>query len=150
MSASIRITTEYRISFSHDYPKLHGQTSATLLAVIPIRIDKDTPRELLEYDTVYYVKDKTSLYAEKQYFPLPTGDYIQLVFIGNLRIPFCTIRKVWPPQKADYYKAAIGSEFAVHVKGREGGVKVKAHIIKAYRRETGAEEKERGDLCHED
>ena len=39
------------IKFSSDYPKLHGQTTAELLAVKPIRIDKDTPKELLEYDT---------------------------------------------------------------------------------------------------
>lgn len=38
------------IKFSHNYPKLHGQTSAELLAVRPIRIDKNTPAELLEFD----------------------------------------------------------------------------------------------------
>lgn len=115
--------TTRTIRFSHDYPKLHGQTTAKLLAVRPIRIDLNTPDELLEYDTTYYekpFKDETSLYAEKRRFPLPTGDYIQLVFIGNLHIPFCTIRKAWPPQKVEYYKAAIGYDFAIHVK-KEGG-----------------------------
>lgn len=112
----------HRIKFSHDYPKLHGQITAELLAVRPIRIDRNTPDELLEYDTTYYekpFKDETSLYAEKRRFPLPTGDYIQLVFLGNLRIPFCTIRKAWPPQKVDYYKAAIGHDFVIHIE--EGG-----------------------------
>lgn len=33
------------IKFSGDYPKLHGQTSAGLIAV------RDTPAELLTYDT---------------------------------------------------------------------------------------------------
>lgn len=33
------------IKFSGDYPKLHGQTSAELIAV------RDTPAELLTYDT---------------------------------------------------------------------------------------------------
>ena len=37
-----------KIKFSHNYPKLHGQTSAELLAVRHIRIDENTPRELLE------------------------------------------------------------------------------------------------------
>lgn len=101
------MTTAHTIKFSHAYPKLHGQTSASLLAVIPIRIDKDTPRELLEYDTKY----------DGGYFPLPTGDYIQLVFIGNLHIPFCTIRKAWPPQKVEYYKATIGYDFEIKIKG---------------------------------
>lgn len=39
------------IKFSGDYPKLHGQTSAELIAVRDIRIDRDTPAELLTYDT---------------------------------------------------------------------------------------------------
>lgn len=108
------------IKFSHAYPKLHGQTSAELLAVRPIRIDRNTPDELLEYDTTYYdkpFKDATSLYAEKQRFPLLTGDYIQLVFLGNLGIPFCTIRKNYPPQKGDYYRGKVGDTFTIEIKG---------------------------------
>ena len=107
------------IRFSHDYPKLHGQTTAELLAVKPLRIDRNTPDELLEYDTTYYDKpflDETSLYAEKQRFPLPPGEYIQLIFLGNLRIPFCTIRPAWPKSKVEYYTAAIGETFNVEVR----------------------------------
>lgn len=103
------------IKFSHHYPKLHGQTSGTLLAVLPIRIDKNTPKELLEYDTKY--AEKVGLGAVFDYFDLPTGDYIQLVFLGNLRIPFCTIRKAWPTSKVEYYKSKIGEEFAIKFKG---------------------------------
>ncbi len=98
------------IKFSHDYPKLHGQTSAELLAVRPIRIDKNTPKELLEYDTKY----------DGGYYKLATGDYIQLVFLGNLRIPFCTIRKAYPPSKVEYYKSKIGEQFEVMVKPISG------------------------------
>ena len=94
------------IKFSHNYPKLHGQTSAELLAVRPIRIDKNTPAELLEYDTSY----------DGGHYPLPTGDYIQLIFLGNLRIPFCTIRKNYPPQKMDYYSGSVGDVFDVVIK----------------------------------
>ena len=101
-----------RIGFSHRYPKLHGQTSATLLAVMPIRIDKDTPQELLEYDTKY----------DGGYFKLPHGNYIQLVFMGNLRIPFCTIRAAWPTSTVEYHKSKIGEQFAIKFKG-EGGEK---------------------------
>ena len=107
------------IKFSHDYPKLHGQTSATLLAVVPIRIDRNTPKELLEYDTAYW-DEITSGGSIKAYFPLPTGDYIQLVFLGNLRIPFCTIRKAYPPSKVEYYKSKIGEQFKVIVKPISG------------------------------
>ncbi len=103
------------IRFSHNYPKLHGQTSATLLAVLPICIDAQTPPELLAYDTTYNGGN----------FPLPHGQYLQLVFLGNLRIPFCTIRAAWPPSKVEYYNGAIGEEFSVYVKpeAQEGGAK---------------------------
>lgn len=113
----------YTIKFSHDYPKLHGQTSAELLAVRPIRIDRNTARELLEYDTTYYEHrtEFNQTFAVKRHFPLPTGDYIQLVFLGNLRIPFCTIRKAYPPSKVDYYNSAIGEVFGIEV--LEGGAK---------------------------
>ena len=103
------------IKFSHNYPKLHGQTSAELLAVRPIRIDKNTPKELLEYDTTYWEYVSLGGYVKSR-FPLPTGDYIQLIFLGNLRIPFCTIRKNYPPQKGDYYRGKVGDIFTIEIK----------------------------------
>lgn len=95
------------IKFSSDYPKLHGQTSAELLAVKPIRIDKNTPKELLEYDTKK---------ADGTYYELKTGNYIQLVFLGNFGIPFCTIRSKrnrYTEDKESYYKQFIGQVFEV-------------------------------------
>ena len=103
------------IKFSHDYPKLHGQITAELLAVKHLRIDSNTPEELLEYDTTYF-ECVENLGRVKEYFPLPTGDYIQLIFLGNLRIPFCTIRKAYPPSKVEYYTASIGETFIVKIK----------------------------------
>ena len=91
------------IKFSHDYPKLHGQASAELLAVRPIKIDAHTPQELLDYDTTY----------DGGRFPLKSGEYIQLVFLGNLRIPFCTIRSAYPETKVAYYRNAVGQTFTV-------------------------------------
>jgi hypothetical protein len=87
--------------------------------VRPIRIDKSTPDELLEYDTTYYAKVRKGCFTwgeEKARFPLPTGDYIQLIFLGNLRIPFCTIRKNYPPQKGDYYRGKIGDIFGIEIR----------------------------------
>lgn len=97
------------IKFSHNYPKLHGQTSAKLIAVLPIRIDKNTPKELIEYDTKF----------DGGYFPLKTGNYIQLFFVGNLHIPFCTIRSSYPSSKQDYYKGKIGEDFKIVIKESE-------------------------------
>lgn len=96
-----------RIGFSHRYPKIHGQKSAKLLAVYPINITKNTSKELLEYDTAY----------DGGHFELKRGRYIQLVFIGDLGIPFCTIRPAFPTRKIDYYKGAIGEWFNIVYKG---------------------------------
>ena len=91
------------IRFSHEYHKLHGQTSAELLAVRPLKIDAHTPPELLEYDTTY----------DCGRYPLRSGEYIQLIFLGNLRIPFCTIRSAQPPRKVAYYKQSVGKVFQI-------------------------------------
>lgn len=112
------------IKFSHNYPKLHGQTSAQLLAVLPLKIDRFTSNELLEYDTTYYgdlLMDGTgATFYEKRRFPLRHGIYIQLIFLGNLRIPFCTIRSAYPPSKVEYYKSLIGEVLAVEVHDEQG------------------------------
>lgn len=91
------------IKFSHEYPKMHGQTSAELLAVRPLKVDAHTPKKLLDYDTTY----------EGGRYPLRSGEYIQLIFLGNLRIPFCTIRSAYPPSKVAYYKQSVGNVFII-------------------------------------
>lgn len=97
------------IKFSGMYPKLHNQISAELVAVRDIRIDKNTPQALLEYDT---------LKSDGSYYNLRTGNYIQLVFVGNLGIPFCTIRTKttpWGSDKKEYYEKYIGSVFEITI-----------------------------------
>lgn len=102
------------IKFSHKYPKLHGQTSATLLAVRELEFPKDKNEELIEYDTVYVGTVCT------EYFPLPDGSYLQLIFVGNKHIPFCTIRSKWGgfrKNKKEYYESMIGKEFKIIITG---------------------------------
>ncbi len=97
------------IKFSSDYPKLHGQTSAELLAVKPIRIDNDTPKELIEYDTKK---------SDGTYYNLKTDNYIQLIFLGNLGIPFCTIRSKrnrYAEDKEAYYLQFVGENFTIKI-----------------------------------
>lgn len=96
-----------QISFTHNYPKLWEQETAILLAVLPIKIDKNTHTDLIEYDTKI---------SEGEYFNLKAGKYIQLVFIGNKRIPFCTIRSAFPQSKVDYYNKNIGKEFLINIR----------------------------------
>ena len=97
-----------KIKFAGRYAKLHGQTEARLLAVLPLKVDDDTPQELLDYDTVY----------DGGRYPLPHGDYVQLIFIGNLRIPFCTIRAKTNSRGVDkeaYYNSKVGEVFEIIV-----------------------------------
>lgn len=94
-----------KIKFSHNYPKLWNQTEAKLCAVLPMMINKDTPKDLLEYDTK--IKDG-------EYYELKHGSYIQLVFVGNKGIPFCTIRN-HNPGKAGYYISKVGQDFVLDI-----------------------------------
>lgn len=97
-----------QIKFSKEYVKLHGQTEGTLLAVVKIRITKENPcAELVDYDT---------LAEDGSRYVLKRGNYLQLVFLGNLGIPFCTIRSDKPAMnglraKYDYYREKIGERF---------------------------------------
>lgn len=96
-----------KIFFSKDYIKLYGQTEAELLAVRKIRIDENTPKQFIEYDTVA---------TDGSRYSLNDGNYIQLVFLGNLGIPFCTIRidefiNDGCKEKYDFYSEKIGNKF---------------------------------------
>jgi hypothetical protein len=94
------------IKFSSDYPKLHGQKTATLVAVARIKIDENTPPELLEYDTKK---------ADGSYFNLEHGTYLQLIFLGDKSIPFCTIRSAQPAHKVEDYKSSIGQKYNIEI-----------------------------------
>ena len=99
-----------RIKFSKEYVKLHGQRRATLLLVRPIEITKETPyTELLDYDT---------LAVDGSRYEIGKGRYLQLVFLGDLGIPFCTIRYAKPAingmaSKIDFYSARVGQVFEI-------------------------------------
>lgn len=105
------------IEFAHRFSKLHGQDSAELLDVRPMEIDGTTACELLDYDTAYYehCKGYGQTFSMKCHYPLEHGMYIQLVFLGNLRIPFCTFRG-YSAEKEEWYKSRIGELFHVVVK----------------------------------
>lgn len=106
------------IKFSHNYPKLWGQEKAELLAIKEIKIDKNTPIDLIEYDTMYINRreGENGAVEEAGYFTLKSGNYIQLIFLGNKGIPFCTIRTASPQSKVDYYKSNIGKIFEIRIK----------------------------------
>lgn len=90
-----------RIKFSHVYPKLHEQTSATLLDII-LRDRSELHKNFIEYDTVY----------AGGHFPLPPGRYMVLLFLGNNLIPFTTVRP-FTQEKFLYYNRSIGEIFDI-------------------------------------
>ena len=94
-----------QIKFSHNYPKLWGQTEATLIQVRLLDY-KFLNKDLIEYDT------KT---IDNTYYKLPNGLLIQLIFYGNKRIPFCTIRS-FSKEKEKYYTSKIGYNFEIIIK----------------------------------
>jgi hypothetical protein len=98
------------IKFYHAHPKLWGQTSAELIDVREINIPGDFTRELREYDTAYDDGEG------KEYFSLPAGDYLQLIFVGNRGVPFCTLRYK-TPEKERYYGSRLNCTFAIEISG---------------------------------
>lgn len=106
-----------QIKFSKEYKKLHGQNCAMLLAVLPISLDIKQDKELIEYDTTA---------VDGTHYPLKSGSYLQLIFVGDKRIPFCTIRSNKPAlngmkSKYEYYKEKIGQEFRIVRIWNQGG-----------------------------
>jgi len=95
-----------QIKFSHKYPKLWSQKSATLLLVKTINHTEVTEK-LSDYDTIYS-DDEMGI---KQY-PLPKTMLIHLTFLGNENIPFCTMRR-YTLRKYEYYKSLVGEEFKI-------------------------------------
>jgi hypothetical protein len=95
-----------KITFSHNYPKLHGQTGAILLDVL-VTHRSSMCNDFIEYDTSFINKNGT-----KDYYPLPKNKYLILVFFGNLFIPFTTVRR-WMPEKEKWYRNGIGKVFDI-------------------------------------
>ncbi len=118
-----------KIRFSSKYPKLWGQKTGRLLSVELLKAEEvHANRDLIEYDTKY-IKNINICYDatvfDYDYFLLPkSGSLIQLVFLGDKGIPFCTIRtrygydrqKKEKTDKYSYYKSKIGQEFEIEIK----------------------------------
>lgn len=107
-----------KIKFSHNYCKLENvRDVATLVYVGPIRIDEDTPEELLLYDTSYLIEEED----EFSFYTLAKGDYVLLLFISTNGQPFTTIRsrKGRYGDKLEYYSQHIGEQFKIIIKEDE-------------------------------
>jgi hypothetical protein len=103
------------IRFSHDYPKLYGQKWG-LLVWISVWDSKDVNknRKLLEYDT-RYIREVSPTHTKAEYYPLPNeGKLLQLIFLGDEGIPFCTFRP-YTDKKHQYYTERLGTDFDIKI-----------------------------------
>lgn len=107
-----------KIKFSHYYQKLVGHENhiATLCYAGSIKIDDNTPKQLLWYDTMY-TDPKT---CEHAFYELKPGDYVLLLFADSKGI-FTTIRsrKGRYGDKLEYYSSHIGEEFEIVIEEEE-------------------------------
>lgn len=101
-----------QIKFSHYYTKLHGQETAELIAVRTLEYPQTIDSRLISYDAGFY--DKGVLY----FYPMQEGPYIQLIFVGDHNIPFCTLRKDDEEGKLEFYRENIGKKFKIVVGNR--------------------------------
>jgi hypothetical protein len=100
----LRLESSYQmneIKFKHNYIKLQSQTSATL---IKVRILNETNEMLRIYDTLYNDNGITGDHV------LPDCPCIQLIFLGDIGIPFCTLRNI---KDYDYYMYHTGEKFDI-------------------------------------
>lgn len=89
-----------RIGFSHNYSKLHNQTSAKLLNVEEVK-KSDLDPDFIKYDT-------------DGVFDLKYDTYLKLLLIGNKGIPFTTLRRNVENLQNKYCKH-IGEIFEIYV-----------------------------------
>ena len=95
------------IKFAKQLLKLHGQTSAELVAVRLVDTALMSPAD---FDELYNYDCKAD---DGSYYPLNKDKtYTQLIFIGNKNIPFATLRN--KNKYMDYVKQ-IGWVFSVEV-----------------------------------
>ncbi|MDR2790261.1 MAG: hypothetical protein LBB59_04735 [Campylobacteraceae bacterium] len=97
------------IKFSHYYDKLNLQKTAELLTIRELTIPDDMNPFLKMYDTRYIIDE------EERFYQFKDGKYIQLIFLGNYRVPFCTIRPRYGKygDKKPYYEGKIGEIFNI-------------------------------------
>lgn len=95
------------IKFAKQFLKLHGQTSAELIAV---KILDTALMQPTDFEEMYEYDCKAD---DGSYYPLNKDKtYTQLVFIGNKNIPFTTLRN---KDKYMDYIDMIGHTFNIEV-----------------------------------
>lgn len=96
-----------KIVFDYELCKLWGQTSAVLVAVRRIWLE-NVPAVFVEYDCRM---------ATGELYRLEGGECLQLVFVGNYGIPFCTVRRN-EEGKELFYKSLLNRQFDIVIKNK--------------------------------
>lgn len=92
------------IKFNRNYKKLHNQKEAVLVWCEPVK-GKDLCKDFIKYDT----EGEFPIYEQK--------DYLWLVFYGNKRIPFTTLRTDDVENRMKYL--AGNKKFKIVVEGKK-------------------------------
>lgn len=99
------------IKFIEEYPKLHGQKSAQLIHVRYLPKGEFIHPDFVEYDCR---KKSGEMYQLPIVNGFTTEPMLQLVFLGNKIIPFCTMRR-WEEKKSTYYQGMLDKEFRIAI-----------------------------------
>jgi hypothetical protein len=75
---------------------------------------KELNDEFVGYDTYYEYSEKGEKLCD--FYPIPSGKVIVLVFLGDKLIPFTTVRR-WTPKDENEYRYNVGKLFGIIIKG---------------------------------
>lgn len=100
-----------KIVFNHNFIKLHEQKTAELVR-IKICSRTELSEDMVKQDTAYVVDhvvpagqpNAGKILTEVNYYHLPNGSLLLLVFLGDNNIPFTTLRQFKDASKLKYKK----------------------------------------------
>lgn len=100
------------IKFHKPFCKMRRQTSCRIV-FFSIAEAQSLQRDFLEYDALYYEGA-----LKPRYGKIPKeGRVIILFLVGNMNIPFTSVRP-WTPEKEDLYKSLVGKTLKIVIRDR--------------------------------
>lgn len=107
--------THKKISFDENYPKLHNQTVAKLLLTVT-----NVSGQLLKRGTLKYVTEFDTLRSDGRHYHIDEKkEYMILLFLGNKRILFTSIR-AQNNENTEKYCNSVGECFSISIGGKCG------------------------------
>lgn len=104
-----------KISFDDNYPKLHNQTVAKLLLTFT-----NVSGQILKNGTFKYITEFDTLRSDGRHYHIDEKkEYMVLLFLGNKRILFTSIREQ-NQENTEKYCSSVGECFSISTGGRCG------------------------------